>query len=621
MRAWKRTRRWAAIPGGVTKIVGGSGARTMKLPPRSIASLLFRVQRDLRKMGPWRVASLLMLLLMIPLAVRLALDSGISWDEERHLEYGQRLLMWYRSGFKDRSAFTFMDLYLYGGLFDLPAQIVISFHLLPWGVYESRHVLTALVAVLGIVAVWMTANRIAGPRAGFCAAALLTLTPAWVGHGLFNCKDIPFATAVAFVVHFLIRIGMRHSCLTWADAWGSLFSIGCALGVRSGGMFLLGYPIVIVLSRWAFAALARRGEPLRATREAGVAFGRFFCALPVAWGVMLFAWPWAQESPLIRPFRAAQIARHFVWGGLMRFDGRMISTGDIPASYLPVWFGVTLPDIYVPAGLCALALCIAAFRAGLRTPRVRAVILLIAFIAIPYVAVVVTRPVIYDAHRHFLFLLPAIATLAGVAINAFVAAEWILLPVRGAVILSLLVCGAVTAYDMRSLHPYQYLYFNRLSGGLPRQAERFETDYWGLTYREAFAWVVQHVKLSGTEKVHVTPCNIYGPLRYYRKQWNATQFVIEDRIDRSQISIAMLRVECKDIVGTTIHAVRRQGVPLAVVRERAPGDSYADSCRNCAKEANLLDCECRTVSGEWTRTSLSLPCDHAFNDNGHLRCE
>ena len=36
----------------------------------------------LRKMGPWRVASVLILLLILPLAARMALDSGISWDEE-----------------------------------------------------------------------------------------------------------------------------------------------------------------------------------------------------------------------------------------------------------------------------------------------------------------------------------------------------------------------------------------------------------------------------------------------------------------------------------------------------------------------------------------------------------
>src|SRR5512142_2332967 len=87
--------------------------RVRAVPTRAFAAL--------RGLGVWRLVSLILLLIVIPIAVRMALDSGISWDEEKQLEYGKRLLAWYTTGFKDRSAFTYMDLYLYGGLFDLPA--------------------------------------------------------------------------------------------------------------------------------------------------------------------------------------------------------------------------------------------------------------------------------------------------------------------------------------------------------------------------------------------------------------------------------------------------------------------------------------------------------------------
>ncbi len=585
-----------------------------------LCSIVLRFAAAPRKIGPWRIASILLLLLVIPLAVRLALDSGISWDEEKQLEYGKRLLGWYRSGFTDRSSFTFMDLYLYGGLFDLPAQIVISSGLSPWGAYETRHVLTALLAVLGIVAVWMTANRIAGPRAGLFAAVLLALTPAWVGHGLFNCKDIPFAAASAFVIYFLVRVAMRSSPLTWADAFGGALSTGCALGVRSGGMFLFAYPILIVLSRWVFAAHARRGDPVRATREAAVALGRLLCALPLAWGMMLVAWPWAQVSPVMRPLEAAAIARHFAWSGLMRFDGGMVSTSDLPLSYLPVWFEVTLPDVYVAAGLCAAVLCLAALKRKPRTQRVRAIAVLLSFIVIPYLAIVITRPVIYDAHRHFLFLLPAIAVVAGLAIEGFTAAGWVPWSYRAAMVSLLIGTASLTVCDMRSLHPYEYLYFNRLSGGLPRQAARFETDYWGLSYREAFAWVVRHVAVEGSHNIRVAACNIPTPLRYYRQRWNAKHFIVEERLDRAQVSIAMLRGECRDVAGTVIHAVERQGVPLAFVRRRHSASSYLDSCRNCAVNASRLNCECRAASGQWSSSSLRLPCPEIANQDGRLQC-
>ena len=46
-------------------------------------------------------------------------DYGISNDEEVQHVYGQKLLDFYLSGFADRSAFEYRNLYLYGGFFDM----------------------------------------------------------------------------------------------------------------------------------------------------------------------------------------------------------------------------------------------------------------------------------------------------------------------------------------------------------------------------------------------------------------------------------------------------------------------------------------------------------------------
>jgi len=542
----------------------------MKPSPRSLSTQLAGFANLLRKMGPWRVVSLLVLLLIIPLAVRMALDSGISWDEEKQLEYGNRLFAWYKSGFTDRSSFTFMDLYLYGGLFDLPAKLLVLTGFLPWGPYEARHVLTALVAVSGILAVWMTANRIAGPRAGLIASAMLALTPTWVGHGLFNCKDIPFAAAAAFVAYSMTRIAMRASPLTWSDALCAGLSVGCALGFRAGGMFLLFYPMLAAVARLALDSLTRRrqGEPSHALRHGKLALGRLLGVLPVSWVLMVIAWPWAQVSPFIRPLQAAAIARHFAWGGVMRFNGGEIRTDNIPASYLPIWFRVTLPDFYLLAIVGAVVALAMVRPRKVCSSRALAVSLLVLFVVAPYLGVIITHPIIYDAHRHFLFLMPAMATLAGLAIDSFIDLTRISRAIRAAMVACLAAAAAVTVYDMRSLHPYEYIYFNRLSGGLPHQANRFETDYWGLSYREGFDWVVHNFDPGGSRKVRVAACNINGPLRYYRRQWGARRFVVEEKSERAQIYIAMLRGECRDVTGTIIHAVERQGVPLSYVWQR-----------------------------------------------------
>jgi hypothetical protein len=563
------------------------------------------------------------LLILIPVAIRLALASGISWDEEKQLEYGKRLLAWYTSRFKDRDSFSYMDLYLYGGLFDLPAQLLLSSHLSPWGAYETRHVLSALLAIVGIVAVWMTANRIAGPRAAFLAGAVLALTPAWVGHGLFNSKDIPFATAAAFVAYATTRIAMRPALPTWGDAWRTGVSVGCALGIRSGGMFLFAFPALASLLRLIlyWQARARRGELVHIARDSLRTVGKLSCAVPVAWALMLVAWPWAQVAPIRRPLQAAAIARHFVWGGSMLFDGRTITTDDIPRSYLPIWFKVTLPDFYLLALVCAvIALALLLRKRTFSTPHTLAIAMLIVFIVAPYLGVVVTRPVIYDAHRHFLFLVPAMAVLAGLALDGLLTTKSLPKLLRGMVVALLVGLGAVTVYDMRLLHPYEYIYFNRLSGGLRRQATRFETDYWGLSYREGFDWVVHNLEPGSSRRIHISACYINGPLVYYREQWKADRFVVEGAAELAEVLLVMRRSECQAAAGAVLHAVERLGVPLSVVRRRELKGSYADTCRRCRSTARYLRCECQNSSGAWVRSRVKLPCNSVSNNNGRLVC-
>ena len=55
---------------------------------------------------PWLIASWLGLLAIVVLAPRLALDSGLSFDEEMHRIYGDMILAWYRSQFEERGALS-----------------------------------------------------------------------------------------------------------------------------------------------------------------------------------------------------------------------------------------------------------------------------------------------------------------------------------------------------------------------------------------------------------------------------------------------------------------------------------------------------------------------------------
>ena len=90
-------------------------------------------------------------------------DYGISWDEQLQNTYGVKLLAYYTSGFADHSAFSYINLFLYGGFFDLAAAL--SNLISPFGVYETRHLLGGVMFLAGLFGAWKLTNLLAGERA------------------------------------------------------------------------------------------------------------------------------------------------------------------------------------------------------------------------------------------------------------------------------------------------------------------------------------------------------------------------------------------------------------------------------------------------------------------------
>ena len=77
-------------------------------------------------------------------------DYAISNDEGVQQHYGELIVAYYQSGFIVRDLFTFDNLYLYGGLFDIIA--VALAHVIPVDPYELRHILCAMMGIGGIAA-------------------------------------------------------------------------------------------------------------------------------------------------------------------------------------------------------------------------------------------------------------------------------------------------------------------------------------------------------------------------------------------------------------------------------------------------------------------------------------
>ncbi len=451
-------------------------------------------------------------------------DYGLSWDDYAHSEYGDLLLEFYASGFRDRRALSFVNLYYYGGGFDLIAALAAK--VLPFTLFETRRLMGAAVGILGLFVTWRIGRRIGGPPAGLLALVLLATCPLYYGHMFMNPKDSPFAVVTAIFLLGLVRALQEYP----RPSVPTIILVGIGFGLSFGSRIMGAFGAVAGVAALAliFAAESRadgirparadepgsgRVSPARSRASsdalcagtldlprwplaslasaAGARLGRFTLALVpavlLAYAAMALVWPWSVVDPL-NPFRAVEYFSHFFekpWEEL--YGGHLISVPDMPRSYVPALLALKLPEIFSVLGFGGAAgALIAALRRDVETNR-RAVFLLLALAAIfPLAITVVLRPAMYNGIRHFVFILPPLAALgglAGVVLADAAARRFRFAPIAVAVILATGIAFPVVA--MARLHPYEYTHFNRLSGGVAHARDRYMLDYWGLAFKQA----------------------------------------------------------------------------------------------------------------------------------------
>jgi len=438
-----------------------------------------------------RVLDALAIAVLLAVAAIAALtfrDYGLGWDDYTHSQYGDLLLSLYGSGFADQRAFSFVNLYMYGGGFDLLATLAAK--VLPFDLFETRRLVGAIVGLVGLFVTWRLGRRVGGPLAGLIALALLAACPLYYGHMFMNAKDAPFAVAMAIALLGIVRAFEEYPHASPATIALSGIGIGLAIGSRvMGGFALLNalLPLLLIV-----AVRARERGLKNAIGECGSYLAPFIPAAVLAYLVMGLVWPWAVLSPL-NPFRAVEYFSNFFekpWREL--FDGRFVLVPDMPRSYVPTLMGLTLPELMLALGIGGtIGATIAALRgdqpgakAGVGSRA--ALLATVLAVALPVAATVATRPAMYNGIRHFVFLMPPFSALGGVAGAWMVARMQRYGRAAAAAAVAVLFAGiASPIVEMVKLHPYEYTHFNRIAGGVAGARPYYMIDYWGLSMKQA----------------------------------------------------------------------------------------------------------------------------------------
>ena len=444
---------------------------------------------DRQPPAPFRWADPLAYAVLAALALAAALtfrDYGLGWDDYTHAQYGDLLLQLYSSGFHDTRALSFVNLYLYGGGFDMAAELLSK--TLPFDLFETRRLFGAIVGIAGLAVTWRIGRRIGGPLPGLLALLLLAACPLYYGHMFMNPKDAPFAAAMAFFLLGLVRLLDQYPkpCPT------TLFIVGMGFGLSIGSRIMAGFGVIEAVGALALLFAIEAGKD---RRLALARLGKLLLALIpsaiLAYAVMALLWPWSVANPL-NPLQAIEVFSHFFekpWREL--FDGMLIEPPDMPRTYVLTLLGLKLPEILLLMGGAGLVGSLFAAARGRTSPHLRAIYFAVALAAILPVAVtVIARPAMYNGIRHFLFVLPPLAVAGGLA-GAWIV-QWVADHAgawrRAALLALAAVFGAgiaLPAVGMARLHPYEYVSFNHLAGGVKGAQPRFMLDYWGLAFKQA----------------------------------------------------------------------------------------------------------------------------------------
>jgi hypothetical protein len=504
-------------------------------------------------------------------------DYGMGWDEVTRWESGDKKIEYYLSFFsagaenKPRA----MGGDRYPGLFDM------SLGILHRWVGGDRmllgHGMSLLFGAIGLVATWWIAKAVFGNRAALIALLLLAVYPSFYGHAMINPKDIPFMATYTLGLAFIFakfRVLSRQGKLPFRDFIIGGILIGFAGATRIPGLVL--YPMAAVvcisaLGSYHFTADAQQKD----SKNPVYLFGGFLLMGLSAFVVVFLFFPRLHTELLYGVSSVASSLHTSAKEIPLLFEGKVMNAGEGPRSYAHWFFLISTPLWMV------FLLIIGAVDILKKTcekkdseSRERTFLVLFALLtAFPWVYVFLANPSLHNGIRHMLWAVPPLIVL--MAGGADLLLDWMRRRSPRMSLIPVLVLAGLLALQILKLvqlHPYQYVYFNRLAGNPGSIVNLYEGEYWHTSTRhllEALPKVVsQNSDLStGEEPVRV---RVSGPLDC-AYPFVPDGVVLVDSFEDADYYLANTTFRTDLLAeGEVVYEIRRAGIPIARIKDIRP---------------------------------------------------
>ncbi len=469
---------------------------------------------------------------------------GTTFDEQDVLALGKNTLLFYASFGRDTSFLKLSiepEFFLtHGSILEITRTSLLQS--LSLNSIEYYHLFLALFSLLGFYFIYKLVLLITKSyTASTVSFFFLLFMPRFYGDIFTNSKDIGAAVLLLPTIYFSIKYFSEQKIST-SIVIGMLFAL--VVSLRPALLYIYLIFLVISLIQSVLTQSFKKYLKFQA-----VTFSTF---------VVLFY----LSSPylLLKPLEILNIisaSEKYPYPGAILFQGIMYNPESIPWYYLPTWITITTPLVtllFFAIGVVYLIYSI--FKENLSLKLLYSYLLLIFFV--PLILIFFKKPVIYDAWRQFLFLSGPIVIISALGVFSLIKSGKI---IRYMSFLILLLGAIFIAREMVFLHPYQYIYFNSLVGGLENAHNKFETDYWGATFKEATDWIKDN-KTKKDKKLYVFPCIPHLAIPYLGSQ-------MEINNEKAKIRYCFTRWgKNNEQDGKVVYEVKRKGVVLNIVKQK-----------------------------------------------------
>lgn len=406
-------------------------------------------------------------------------DFGMGWDESIQREIGKVSYDYVTTGDHRLDTYENRD---YGTGFEIPLLFIEKTLGLEDSrdIYQVRHLACHLFFLAGCLFGYILCYRLFRNNVIACIGFLMfVFHPRILAHSYFNSKDVPF------LAMFLVSLAFCQLAFDKRKTyWYILSGIMCGYtaSIRIPGIILTCIVTSLLLVDFVYACYKRE--------RAGQQLGRMLAFVAAACLALYIAFPSLWASPVHSFVEIFKSNAHYKWGGTVLFRGQVIPADALPWYYLPVWFCISTPALWLVMGFTGLL--IITWKACthpaqfIQNTRERNFLVYLACFLLPVIMVIVLKSVVYDDWRHVYFIYPSFVLLALYFADKVYKGRW-----KVTLIAVFAVQFLGIGYFILNNRPNYQVYFNELVPHKPEHLRyNYEMDYWGCSFKRGMEYIL-----------------------------------------------------------------------------------------------------------------------------------